>query len=303
MDMGKWRRTEACRSLNGMSDGVDENVGTTLLARMKSLVADFLVLATAVFLLGGIVFLVVSLFRIGNVGRSVVSAVSDCSAALVAAAWPMLIVVLVVLYRHHVVEVLNALPCFVRNSSIAHLMGKVSVAPQDVGGGHGVEADAKCQDSIAEKGNGGTVKRTSKDDSRDGGGGKNAKCTRSGAGDTFVEGILATIQDESGEFVYRGVNLFSRRDYRFDGAIVGDDLITGIEVSRGDVEDDRRRLDRIGRFYQSISRRDRKCFALVYCIPIGQNARAAELREHCRRQGFDFRVTFRRCADVKSQQS
>lgn len=302
MKMGKAQNNEDGRDLGGERNGGNQNVETTLLGRMKSLGSDLLVFATAVFLMGGVLLLLVFLFRIGNVGRSVVSAVSDCSPAFAAAAWPILIVVLAVLYRSHVVEVLNSIPFFVKNSSMAQLTGKVSVAPQNVGDEYGTGAEAECRDGMAEKGDAETARETPKDGFRDVNNGENAKCTRNGVS-AFVEGALDAIQAEYGKFVYRGANLFSYRDYRFDGAIVDGDCIIGIAVSRGDVDDDRRRLDRIGRFYQAISSRDRKCFRLVYCIPLGQDARVAALREHCRRQGFDFPVIFRPCANGKLQQA
>lgn len=301
MKMGAEQNNEDGRDLSGERNGENQNVETTLLGRMKSLGSDLLVFATAVFLMGGVLFLLVFLFRIGNVGRSVVSAVSDCSPALAAAAWPLLIVVLAVLYRSHAVEVLNAIPIFVKNSAMAQLAGKVSVAPRNVGDEYGAGAGSECRDGMAEKGNAETAKGTSKDDSRDVNDGGNAKCTRNGV-NALVEGALDAIQAEYGKFVHRGAYLFSYRDYRFDGAIVDEDCIMGIAVSRGDIDDDRRHLDRIGKFYQSISSRDRKCFKLVYCIPLGQDARVAALREHCCRQGFDFSVRFCLCVNGKHQQ-
>lgn len=286
------------------SNEVDGNVGTTLLVRLKSLGADFLVLSAGVLLLCVLVFLTVFLFRMGNVGKSVVSAVSSCPVVFTAAAWPILIAVLVVLYRRHVVEALKELPCFIKAYAAAKLKDKLSVASsngdddQDAG-----VAGAGCRDGRAGEANVESTKASVQVKSRDGDGTRHPKRGRGGANDAFVESVLNALQDECGEFVYRRANLFSVRDYRFDGAIVGENRITGIAVSRGDVDDDRRRLDRIGKFYQSISSRDRKCFRLVYCIPLGENARAEELQEHCRRQGFDFPVRFRPCVNGKLQQA
>lgn len=303
----KTEQRQQQRASHGLGDkpnGEDENVGTTLPVRLKSLGADFLVLSAGVLLLCGLVSCVVFLFRMGNVGKSVVSAVSSCSAVFTAAAWPILIAVLVVLYRRHVVEALKELPCFIKAYAAAELQDKLSVASsngdddQDAG-----VVGAGCRDGRADEANSEIAKASAKGESRDGDGARRPKRGRGGANDAFVEGALAAIQDEYGKFVHRGAYLFSYRDYCFDGAIVDEDCIMGIAVSRGDVDDDRRRLDRIGRFYQSISSRDRKCFKLVYCIPLGQDARVAALREHCRRQGFNFSVIFRPCANGKLQQA
>lgn len=275
MKAGKGQQQEDCRGSGDKSNGVDENVETALLARLKLLGADFLVLSAGVLLLCGLVFLVVLLFRMGNVGQDVVSSVSSCSAVLAAAAWPILIVALVVLYRRHIVEALKELPCFIKAYAAAELKDKLSVASSngDDGQGSGVE----------------------------GAGGTRATWRRGGETGASVENVLDVMQDECGEFVFRRANLFSVRDFRFDGAIVGENRITGIEVSRGDVEDDRSCLDRIGEFYRAVPKRDRHRFGLVYCIPAGEGVRMAALREHCRRRGFDFPVAFRQFENGNSK--
>lgn len=289
------------RGFGDKSNGEDESVGTSLLFRLKSLGADFLVLAVGVLLLCGMAFLVVFLFRMGNVGKTVVSAVSSCSAVLTAAAWPILISVLVVLYRRHVVEALRELPCFIKAYAATEMRDKLSVAPPN--GGNERHVETGCQDGMMDKMNAEDARAALKGHSCDENGGKHVKREQGVANDTFVEAVLSAMQDECGEFVYRSVNLFSVRNYRFDGAIVRENRITGIVVSRGDVGDDRSRLNRVGEFYRAVSKRDRQCFDLIYCIPDGQNVRAAALREHCRLQGLDFPVTFRIFANEQSRQS
>lgn len=75
--------------------------------RIAALVADFVALFIACVFLCVMTFAVVHLFRLWHTGEMIVTAVASCSEFLSSTIWPLLVILLVVLYRRHVLEALK----------------------------------------------------------------------------------------------------------------------------------------------------------------------------------------------------
>ncbi len=249
--------------------------------RVKSLFTDMALLSIGVLCLCIVLAIVVCLFRFLDMGHAIVFAVSACSDVLAAAAWPLLVAVSVVLYRRHVLEALKEIPGFIRNYP-----SKNPVSPAANSRDDGCDADGAGTSPTKHRPNERThaVQNISK------GRGRMPPGSSSEVG--FRNYVLDTLQRESGVFVLREVNLFSDRTYRFDGAMVRGERITGIEVLNGDeVSCHERALLRIERFWQGISKADRTVFDLVCCVR-GERDALLPMLERVREK-LSFPVEFR----------
>lgn len=248
-------REEACSSAlrTGAKRGCALRRDSGSLKRLVVLGEDLLVLLVAGMGICMMAFLMVCLFRIGNVGRSIVEALSACSGFLSAVSWPLLIVLLVVLHRRQFVRVLDALPWFVRNYARGNVVspavqtdeaGKSSTESEQTGD---AARDPVPAEEMSEKPTEDalTVSRPAKLD---------------------VSGVLKELQKELGTPIYGDVNLFSNRTFRFDGAIVGGDGVTGIVIRDAAGVDHVRELRRLAGFYNAISEKDRRDFTVLYCV-------------------------------------
>ena len=227
-----------------------------LCTRFRSLLADMIMLMTGCLLVSVVVFVCVHMFRLWNTGRLLVTAVSKCSAFLSAAVWPLMILLLVIIYRKHVVNALEKNPKFIENY---HASDRVTAA----------EASDDEEDS-EEEGARGTV-------------------DISNVGAAFENYVLTKLQREIRAPISREVNLFSNRFVRFDGAVVRGERITGIEVCYN-LNMSGRNLQRCERFYRSLSEKDQKHFDLLFCVR-GDNATYSKLENL--RDRLSFPVEFR----------
>ena len=155
-----------------------------LCTRFRSLLADMIMLMTGCLLVSVVVFVCVHMFRLLNTGRLLVTAVSKCSAFLSAAVWPLMILLLVIVYRKHVVNALEKIPKFIENY---HASDKVTAA----------EASDDEEDSEMEH----TTEHAT-------------------VGAAFENYVLTKLQREIRAPIRREVNLFSNKFVRFDGAVV-----------------------------------------------------------------------------------
>ena len=224
--------------------------------RFRSLLADMIMLMTGCLLVSVVVFVCVHMFRLWNTGRLLVTAVSKCSAFLSAAVWPLMILLLVIIYRKHVVNALEKIPTFIENY---HASDRVTAA----------EASDDEEDS-EEEGARGTV-------------------DISNVGAAFENYVLTKLQREIRAPISREVNLFSNKFVRFDGAVVRGERITGIEVCYN-LNMSGRNLQRCERFYRSLSEKDQKHFDLLFCVR-GDNATYSRLENL--RDRLSFPVEFR----------
>lgn len=275
---GKTSTVDGDMDRNG-DEGAANRHDPNALERLKDLCGDALVLLSVCAFICILAFLTVWLFRVGNVGRSVVEALSACSGLLSAASWPLLIVALAALYRRQFVRILDELPWLVRN------YGRVSVVSPAQSTD---EADASSAGSAnVGDANGGSV--SAGDAPKTEG---DTGSLPSGPLPTRQE-VLDAMQRELGTPIYRDVNLFSNRAFRFDGAIVGRGGVTGIVVRNAAGVDHEKEVRRLAEFCNSISERDRRDFRIHYCV-VGRREALAEtlvrLRgELCAPIEFQFR--------------
>ena len=234
--------------------------------RFRSLLADMIMLMTGCLLVSVVVFVCVHMFRLWNTGRLLVTAVSKCSAFLSAAVWPLMILLLVIIYRKHVVNALEKLPKFIENY---HASDKVTAA----------EASDDEEDS-EEEGARGTVDISKK---------HLHAIEHATVGAAFENYVLTKLQREIRAPISREVNLFSNKFVRFDGAVVRGERITGIEVCYN-LNMSGRNLQRCERFYRSLSEKDQKHFDLLFCVR-GDNATYSRLENL--RDRLSFPVEFR----------
>lgn len=224
-----------------------------LCTRFRSLLADMIMLMTGCLLVSVVVFVCVHMFRLWNTGRLLVTAVSKCSAFLSAAVWPLMILLLVIVYRKHVVNALEKIPKFIENY---HASDKVTAA----------EASDDEEDSEMEH----TTEHAT-------------------VGAAFENYVLTKLQREIRAPIRREVNLFSNKFVRFDGAVVRGERITGIEVCYN-LNMSGSNLQRCEKFYWSLSEKDQKHFDLLFCVR-GDNATYSKLENL--RDRLSFPVEFR----------
>lgn len=252
--------------------------GTEMCARLYSLVADMIMLVVGCFLVSAVVFGCVHMFRLWDTGRLLVGAVSMCSDFLSAAVWPLMILLLVIIYRKHVVEALEKVPKFIENY---HTDGKVSAADMtddnaDSGGGN--EAlTAENNNSKRPKSNQGRIGQPNE-------------------AAAFMDYVLTKLQRELKEPIRREVNLFSNRFVCFDGAVVRGPRITGIEVCYSQYSCEKKLLQ-YEKFYRSLSENDQRHFDLMFCVR-GDGTTLCRLENL--RSRISFPVEFR-CFQYQSQ--
>ena len=248
-----------------------------LCTRFRSLLADMIMLMTGCLLVSVVVFVCVHMFRLWNTGRLLVTAVSKCSAFLSAAVWPLMILLLVIIYRKHVVNALEKIPKFIENY---HASDKVTAAEASDD-----EEDSEMEHttstmSLIEKGARGTVDTSKK---------HLHAIEHATVGAAFENYVLTKLQREIRAPISREVNLFSNKFVRFDGAVVRGERITGIEVCYN-LNMSGRNLQRCERFYRSLSEKDQKHFDLLFCVR-GDNATYSRLENL--RDRLSFPVEFR----------
>lgn len=209
------------------------------------------------FLVSLVVFGCVHMFRLWNTGRLLITAVSKCSDFLSAAVWPLLILLLVIIYRKHVVNAMEKIPKFIENYNVN---GKVTAAETS-----DEEEDSEMEHtttmSLIENGT-----RDTSDTPK-----KHRHAIRQiTVGAAFENYVLTKLQREIKTPISREVNLFSNKFVRFDGAVVRGERITGIEVCCN-VNMCEKNLQRCEKFYRSLSEKDQKHFDLLFCVR-GDNA-------------------------------
>ena len=275
-----------------MKDTQIENSNNTVgfWNRVLSLVSDLFIVLIAVLFFCAIVFLVVHLFRILGTGRMLVSAIVSCSDFLSAMNWPFLVVLLVVLYRRHVLDALNEVPGFIKKYPEKEV---VSVASKRGGDSENEKDNDKDNQSMH--------RNVPKNNNPSNVGNKPQKSIESlhvkkasrshEEARQFEDFVLRTLQDQIGIPIYRDINLFSDRSFRFDGAIIRGNRVTGIEIVLGISKCHVERLLRIEQFFMRLSPKDKSKFDLIYCVGGDKDKIDAELMNY--REKLSFPVEFR----------
>jgi hypothetical protein len=188
-----------------------------------------------------------------------------------------MILLLVIIYRKHVVNAMEKIPKFIENYNAN---GKVTAAETS-----DEEVDSAMEHttstmSLIEKGARDTVDAPKKSLHR---------IRQSSVGAAFADYVLTKLQREMKETIRREVNLFSNKFVCFDGAVVRGERITGIEVCYR-LHSCEKKLLMYERFYRSLSESDQKHFDLIFCVR-GDNSTYARLENL--RGRLSFPVEFR----------
>lgn len=225
--------------------------------------------------------------------------ISACPQLPSEAVWPTLIVILVVIFREHVVSALGKVPGFIerypgKDIDAADNNPHVDEAvPDDEDGSAENTAEAHANPT-GNRVNDAEMVKTGESgkcsDPKPGNGGvEKSSCTTREEIDRFVNHVLTILQKETRTVVVRNVNLFKNKSIVFDGAMAQGNVITGIEVLYQQWRY-KEKLQKFDMFYKSLSQREKNSFKLLFCVR-GPEKLLTELQSY--REQLSLPVEFR----------